>query len=64
MNEPKGAMPIVERRGRGRPRVDEPFERLSTRVPLPTYDRLVKLANQRETSVSHLVRQLLILRLP
>jgi hypothetical protein len=50
-------------RPRGRPRVDEPLERVSTRLPIPVYDRLVEIANQRETSVSMLVRQLLILRL-
>lgn len=50
-------------RPRGRPRVDEPLERVSTRLPVPVYDRLVTIANQRETSVSMLVRQLIVLRL-
>ena len=50
-------------RGRGRPRVQEPLERVSTRLPLPVYDRLCEIAHQRETSVSMLVRQLLVLRL-
>lgn len=56
------AVPVV--RPRGRPRVDEPLERVSTRLPIHDYDRLVKIANLKETSVSNLVRQLLILRLP
>lgn len=51
-------------RPRGRPRVDEPLERVSTRLPIPVYDRLVAIANERDTSVSMLMRQLLILRLP
>jgi len=53
----------VVRRPPGRPRVAEPLERVSTRLPLPIYDRLVEIANREETSVSMLVRQLLILRL-
>jgi hypothetical protein len=48
---------------RGRPRVEEPLERVSTRLPLPIYDELVRKANARDTSVSMMVRQLLILRL-
>jgi|GEM_PF-2879164 len=51
------------RRPPGRPRVAEPLERVSTRLPLPIYDRLVEIANQQDTSVSMLVRQLLVLRL-
>jgi len=35
----------------------------TARLPLPIYDRLVEIANREETSVSMLVRQLLILRL-
>lgn len=51
-------------RGRGRPRVDERLEVVSTRLPVKYFDRLVKIANQNETSVANTVRQLLILRLP
>lgn len=54
---------IEPARRRGRPRVDEPLERVSTRLPLPIYDKLVSAANQQDVSVSRLVRQLLILRL-
>lgn len=61
MNDPKGARLTV--RPRGRPRVEEPLERVSTRLPLPVYDRLVTIANERDTSVSMLVRQLIVLRL-
>jgi hypothetical protein len=54
----------LERRRVGRPRVDmEPLERVSTRLPTPVYDRLVTIANERDTSVSMLVRQLLVIRL-
>ena len=60
MNEPKVRLTV---RPRGRPRVEEPLERVSTRLPLPVYDQLVTIANQRETSVSMLVRQLIVLRL-
>lgn len=51
-------------RPRGRPKVDEPSTPLSTRVRNSEYDRLVRLANQRETSVASLVRDLIRLRLP
>ena len=54
---------LPQPRPRGRPRVDEPLERVSTRLPVHVYDRLVTIANSRETSVSMLVRQLLIIRL-
>jgi hypothetical protein len=55
--------PVARGRQGGRPRVDEPLERVSTRLPVPAYDRLVKLANMHDTSVSNLVRQLLVFRL-
>lgn len=52
-------------RRRGRPRVEQaaPLERVSTRLPLPYYDRLVALAGQRDQSVASVVRELLILRI-
>lgn len=53
----------VERR-RGRPRVSEPGTSVSTWLRPDEHDRLIKLANARETTVSSLVRSLLILRLP
>lgn len=54
----------VVRRPPGRPRVAEPSTSVSAWVPNGTYDRLVRLANEREQSVSALVRDLLILRIP
>ena len=60
MNEPKVRLTV---RPRGRPRVDAPLERVSTRLPVPVYDQLTTIAKQRETSVSMVVRQLLVLRL-
>jgi hypothetical protein len=51
-------------RPRGRPRVEEPMSSVSTRLPSDAYDRLIRAANQQDKSVSSLVRQLLILRLP
>lgn len=55
---------VREGRPRGRPRVEEPLERVSTRLPLPIYDELVKAANARDTSVANLVRQIVIVGLP
>lgn len=54
----------IQQRGRGRPRVDEPRSTVCTWVPASYHDRLVRVAKARETSVSQLVRSLLILRLP
>jgi hypothetical protein len=48
---------------RGRPKAVEPCTSLSVWFPCREYDRLVKIANQREQSVSSLVRSMLILRL-
>lgn len=53
-----------ERRGRGRPRLEEPLSVVSTRLPVAYHDRLVELAKRNEMSISAAVRQLLILRLP
>lgn len=49
---------------RGRPRAAEPLERVSTRLPIPAFNRLCELAKERDESVSMVVRRLLILRLP
>ncbi len=59
----KIALPVPIPRGPGRPRVDEPLTSISVRVPLGAHDRLIHLANERNASLSHLVRELLILRL-
>jgi len=37
---------------------------LTTRVTLSEYDRIVRMAHQRETSVSAMARRLIVLRLP
>jgi hypothetical protein len=49
---------------RGRPRKAEQGYSVKTWLPESEYDRLIQLANQRREPVSHLVRSLLILRLP
>lgn len=51
------------RPGAGRRPVEQRLERVSTRLPVQQFDQLVKLANQRDVSVSGLVRQLIIMRL-
>lgn len=48
-------------RGRGRPRVEEPRASVSTWLPATAHDRLIRIANQRETSVSDVVRQAVII---
>lgn len=58
------AQPVQERRGRGRPRVDEARSSVSTWVPASYHDRLIRIAQAQDKSVSAVVRQLLILRLP
>ena len=52
-----------DRRKPGRPKVDEPGERLSTYVRTSDYDRLVRLALKNDQTVSALVRDLLKLKL-
>ena len=51
---------MSERRKRGRPRVPDPQERLSTRLPGQKYDLLVKEAARQDQSMSGLVRQILM----
>jgi predicted HicB family RNase H-like nuclease len=48
---------------RGRPRVEEPLASVSVRLPVNVHDRLCRIAQYREQSVSSLVRQLLVLRI-
>lgn len=48
---------------RGRPRVEEPRVSVSSWIPESQYDKLVRLANKREQSVSSLVKDLLKLRI-
>lgn len=65
--EPMKSLPntpvIQSQTRRGRPRVDQPWSMVSTRLPVGYHDRLIELSNQREMSVSAFVRQILILRL-
>jgi len=51
-------------RPRGRPKAKEPSTPVMSWVKTSQYDRLVQLANQRDTSVSRLVSDLIKLRLP
>ena len=52
------SLTILGRRGRGRPRVDEPRSTVSTWVWAKHHDWLVKQAAAREISVSALVREI------
>jgi hypothetical protein len=47
---------------RGRPKIDKPHTRVSTWVEVKHYDQLVRLANQRDQSVSALVRDMIRLK--
>jgi len=47
---------------RGRPRNAEPSSSVSTWLPSRTHDSLIRLAREEETSVSALVRRLVLLR--
>lgn len=49
---------------RGRPPGEEPGSPVMTWLRQSEHDRLIRLANSREQTVSSLVRSLLILRLP
>lgn len=60
MSEPQK----VEAPRRGRPQSSEPGSTISVWVPASAHDRIVRLAAKRDQSVSAVVRQLLILRLP
>jgi hypothetical protein len=48
---------------RGRPKVEEPRSSVSTWMPATYHDRLIRLANQNEVSVSSMVRRILVLQL-
>lgn len=62
MTEPKHPEPAP--RGRGRPKAAEQGVSVMTWVKASEYDRLVKIANQREATVSSTVRSLLLRRIP
>lgn len=48
---------------RGRPRSEQPCTSVSTWVPTPYHDRLIKMANQRGMTVSSLVKQIIVIQL-
>lgn len=50
-------------RGRGRPRVAEPGAGVSTWLSASQYDKLIRIAQAQDKTVSSLVREVLILRL-
>lgn len=51
------------RRHRGRPPAPEPGTTLSIWLPVSEYDRICKLAHQRDQTVSALVKSLLLFQL-
>ena len=55
--------PLDEAVHRGRPRNLAPSNSVSTWLPADTHDKLIRLAAHEETSVSALLRRLVILRL-
>jgi hypothetical protein len=54
---PCHAPPDAQPAPRGRPRAKEPGTALTTWVPKSEYDRLCRMANEQEQSLSRLVRQ-------
>ena len=64
-------MTLPLKRGRGRPRADEPHLRVSTWIPQAEFDRLNRLAQQCDLSISSVLRasasafgRVVVLRLP
>lgn len=51
-------------RPRGRPKADEPGSTVSSWFSAQEHDRLIRLAEEKETSVSALVRELIVPKLP
>ena len=49
---------------RGRPRAAEPSVNCATWIKAKDYDRLLRLAARRDTSVSAILRRLVVTRLP
>jgi hypothetical protein len=49
-----------ERRRGGRPPAEEPSATVSTWLPASAHDRLIRIANEREESVSECVRKIVI----
>lgn len=61
--EDQPTLVVLDKRRGGRPRAEEPGSRVSVWLPASTHDRLIKLANQKDVSVSSLVRTLLTLKI-
>lgn len=55
---------MVQARKPGRPQNEEPGSRVSTWLPASQHDQLVRMAKQRDVSVSAVVRSLLQSRRP
>lgn len=55
--------PLAGEVHRGRPRNAEPSSSVSTWLPAGAHDKLIRLANREETSISALVRRLVLVRL-
>ncbi len=63
MSDETAKEPSMEIIGRpGRPRAPYESASLSAWVPTPTYDALVKAANDRHMSLSSLVKQILVIQ--
>ena len=56
--------PVDEPIHRGRPRNAEPSTAVSTWLSAGTHDKLIRLANREDTSISALLRRLVLARLP
>jgi hypothetical protein len=64
MNEvTSDSLSVITPRRRGRPRVEQPRSSVSTWIPANYHDLLIKIAAERETSVSALVRSLVLAQL-
>jgi len=63
MTRPPGAPPLEEPVHQGRPRNAEPYSSVTTWLPTGAHDKLIRLAAEQETSISALVRSLLLLKL-
>ena len=59
MNEPKFQCFVIGPRRRGRPMSAEPSSRVTTWIPAKYHDALIRVANEKDISVSALVNQVL-----
>ncbi len=55
-------VPLGSRRPPGRPRIVEDAVPVSSTIPSASYDRLLKMANERGESLAGIIRTLLTLR--